>query len=220
MEPAEQEWFARRAEAWAQQVGPRQLADVVGALPEGVTLRAVVLVEGRSDRAALEVLASRRGQDLGADGVAVVPMGGSKNVWRFVRVFGPTGSDLRLAGLCDANEARDFGRALTRGGLGPVTTHEHLEAAGFFVCVDDLEDELIRALGPAVVEDVIESQGDGRSWQTFRKQPAQARIAVHRQLRRFTGTQSGRKLGYATVLASALDLDRIPHPLRALLDDL
>jgi predicted ATP-dependent endonuclease of OLD family len=37
----------------------------------------VVLVEGASDRRAVETLARRRGRDLQAEGVAVVPMGGS-----------------------------------------------------------------------------------------------------------------------------------------------
>ena len=40
-------------------------------------LRGVVLVEGTSDRRAVETLARRRGRDLQAEGVAVVPMGGS-----------------------------------------------------------------------------------------------------------------------------------------------
>ena len=38
--------------------------------------RAVVLVEGISDKVALEALAARRGRDLVAENVAVVPIGG------------------------------------------------------------------------------------------------------------------------------------------------
>jgi hypothetical protein len=70
--------------------------------------RRAVLVEGESDRAALEVLAGRRGRVLDEEGVSIVPMG----------------------------------------------------ELGFFVCDEDLEDELIRALGPDAVEGIIESQGE------------------------------------------------------------
>jgi predicted ATP-dependent endonuclease of OLD family len=45
-----------------------------------VAPRAVVLVEGVSDRAALAEPARRRGEDLAASGVAVVAMGGATNV--------------------------------------------------------------------------------------------------------------------------------------------
>lgn len=220
MGPQDQDWFADRAEEWAQRAGGRQVAAAIASLPDNAELRAVVLVEGASDRAALEVLAARRGRDLSAEGVAVLAMGGAKNIWRFVRVFGPTGRGVRLAGLCDAHEERDFCRALARSGLGPVDGRNHLERLGFFVCVDDLEDELIRALGSAAVEEVIDTQGDLRSWRTFRKQPAQAAVPMHRQLRRFAGTRSGRKVSYAAVLAAALDLSRVPRPLDALLEQL
>jgi Overcoming lysogenization defect protein-like, TOPRIM domain len=37
---------------------------------------AVVLVEGISDQVALETLATRRGRDLGSEGVGIVAMGG------------------------------------------------------------------------------------------------------------------------------------------------
>ncbi len=77
-----------------------------------------VLVEGTSDQAALETLAERRGLALADAGVRVLPMGGATNVARFVRLLGPRGLGLRLAGLCDAAEAGYFGRALVRAGLG------------------------------------------------------------------------------------------------------
>jgi len=55
----------------------------------------VVLVEGVSDQWALEALAHRRGRDLDAEGVNVVPMGGSKNIGRFLERFGPRGANGR-----------------------------------------------------------------------------------------------------------------------------
>ena len=42
-------------------------------------VRAVVLVEGVSDQAALEALARRRGRDLAAEGIEIVSMGGATN---------------------------------------------------------------------------------------------------------------------------------------------
>jgi hypothetical protein len=119
----------------------------------------VVLVEGLSDQLALEALARRRGRDFDAEGLSIVPMGGSKNIGSFLDRFGPAGLDLRLAGLCDAGEERDFQRGLERAGLGSNLTRADMEGLGFYVCVEDLEDELIRALGAATVEAVIDAQG-------------------------------------------------------------
>ena len=47
-----------------------------------------------------------------------------------------------------------------------------MEALGFFVCEADLEDELIRALGPDAVEAVVEAHGELGSFRTLQKQPA------------------------------------------------
>ena len=88
-----------------------------------------------------------------------------------------------------------------------------MERLGFFVCVRDLEDELIRALGAAAVEDVVAAQGELRSFRTLQKQPAQRDWTTEAQLRRFLGTHSGRKARYAEALVQALDLERVPRPL-------
>jgi hypothetical protein len=176
-------------------------------------IRAVVLVEGTSDQSALIALAARRGRNLDAEGVCVVPIGGATTVGRFLDRFGPEGSDVRLAGLCDVAEERSFRRGLRRAGLGSDLTRAEMEALGFFVCVADLEDELIRALGAAAVLSIIEAQGELGSFHIFQKQPAQRARATEAQLRRFIGTRSGRKIRYATLLVDALDLTRVPRPL-------
>jgi hypothetical protein len=88
-----------------------------------------------------------------------------------------------------------------------------MEALGFYVCTADLEDELIRALGAASVEQIITAQGEIRSLRIFQKQPAQRLQSPERQLHRFMGTRSGRKSHYARLLAGALDLSRVPRPL-------
>jgi hypothetical protein len=174
---------------------------------------AVVLVEGLSDRSALETLAARHGRDLRSEGISIVPMGGATNIGHFLDLFGPRGLDLRLAGLCDAAEERGFRRGLERAGLGSRLGHDGLESLGFFVCVADLEDELIRSLGAASVEQVIEDQGELRSFRRFQKQPAQRERGHQAQLRRFLGTRSGRKIHYARLLTEAVDRGRVPRPL-------
>jgi hypothetical protein len=209
--------------------------------------RSIVLVEGTSDQLALQVIAGRRGRDLGREGISIVAMGGATNLGHFLDRFGPRGLDVRLAGLCDAGEEPGFRRALERAGLGsglacsglsrsdqtrsdptrsePARseptgagpTRTDLERLGFFVCVADLEDELIRALGVPAVEQVIEGQGDLRSLRRFQNQPAQRGRAAQAQLRRFMGTRSGRKAQYARLLAEALDLGQVPRPLDGVL---
>jgi hypothetical protein len=177
----------------------------------------VVLVEGVSDKSAVEALAARRGRNLAAEGIRLVAMGGATNIGTYIATFGPSGRGLRLAGLCDVGEVGDFRRGLERAGLGSGLTRGDLEGLGFFVCVADLEDELIRALGTGTVERVVDAQGELGSFRTLQKQPAWRGRATHDQLRRFLGAGSGRKIRYSAALVAALDLDRVPRPLDRLL---
>ena len=193
-----------------------QLA-AVGSLAGGVDPRTVVLVEGSSDQVALEALAERRGRELAAEGIAVVPMGGARNIRQFLELFGPRGLDRRLAGLCDAGEEGDFRRGLEWAGLGANLGRAEMEALGFYVCVADLEDELIRCLGAGCVEQVVEAQGELGSFRTFQQQPAWQGRGSQAQLRRFMSTHSGRKVRYARLLVDALELTSVPRPLDRLL---
>jgi hypothetical protein len=179
----------------------------------GVDSRAVVLVEGISDQRALEALAERRGRNLDAEGISVVPIGGAQSIGRFLNLFGPQGLGVRLAGLCDAGEERDFRRGLERAGLGSDLTRAEMESLGFYVCVADLEDELIRALGAASVEQIIAAQGELHSFRTLQKQPEWRGRTNEEQLRRFMGSGGSRKIRYARLLVEALDLTRVPRPL-------
>jgi hypothetical protein len=180
-------------------------------------LRAVVLVEGVSDQLALESLAVRRGRSLAAEGVAIVPIGGATIIRRFLDVYGPLGLDVRLAGLCDEAEEAYFRSSLERAGLGTNLTRSAMEALGFYVCVADLEDELIRSLGSAAVERIIDGQGELGSLHILQKQPAQRLRTTEQQLRRFMGTKAGRKHRYAPLLVEALDLGAVPRPLDGVL---
>ena len=176
-------------------------------------METIVLVEGISDQCALEALAERRGRNLDAEGVAVVPIGGAQSIGRFLKRFGPEGLDVKLAGLCDAGEEGDFRRGLERVGLGADLTRPEMEGLGFYVCVADLEDELIRALGADTVEQVVDAQGDLGSFRTLQKQPEWRGRATEEQLRRFMGSGARRKIRYARLLVDALDLSRVPRPL-------
>src|SRR5262245_32170470 len=153
-------------------------------------MQTTVLVEGDSDRLAVEALAGRRGRDLHAEGISVVSMGGATNIGNYLKRFAKS----RVTGLCDAAEERDFCRELERAGLGTNLSRAGMEDLGFYVCVEDLEDELIRALGADAVENVIDARGELEQLRTFEKQPAWRSKSRTDQLRRFLGTHSGRKI--------------------------
>jgi OLD-like protein len=180
-------------------------------------VNAVVLVEGESDRNAVEALAARHGRDLAAEGVEVVAIGGAQAIGRQLELYGPGGRDVRLAGLCDAGEEREFRRALERAGLGAVPGRAELEALGFYVCEADLEDELIRAHGPDEVERIVEANGDLGPFQTLQKQPEWRGRPTGEQLRRFMGSGGRRKIRYAQLLVEKLEPAQVPRPLELVL---
>jgi Overcoming lysogenization defect protein-like, TOPRIM domain len=173
-----------------------------------------VIVEGISDRIAVETLAAKLGRDLDGEGIAVVPIGGAQAIGN---VLGRLGGETRVAGLCDAGEEPGFRRALERAGLGTDLDRAAMEELGFFVCVRDLEDELIRALGPDVVEAVVEEHGDLRPLRTLQKQAAWHGRPKQDQLRRFMGSGGRRKIRYARFLVEALDPAQVPRPLSGLM---
>jgi hypothetical protein len=187
------------------------------ALVRAEAARTVVLVEGISDQIAVETLARRHGRDLAVESIVVVPVGGAHGVARYLRQLGPTRTGARLAGLCDAGESHIVQRALAAAGLGVTGSRADLERVGFFVCVEDLEDELIRAAGPALVTEVFAAHGDLGAFRTIQRQPAWRGKDEAAQMRRFLGAGSRRKLRYARLLVEAIDGDRIPRPLAGLL---
>lgn len=178
---------------------------------------AVILVEGLSDCLALEAAARRCGRNFENDRVVVVPMGGATNLGGFVARLGPSGDGIRLAGLCDGGEAAFFGRTLQRAGVTARADRAAMASTGFFVCERDLEDELIRALGPRRVEAVIEEEGELGSLRKLQQMPFHRGRGLDDQLRRFMGVRSGRKCRYAPLLVDALDGADLPRPLQELL---
>ncbi|HEV8461669.1 MAG TPA: TOPRIM nucleotidyl transferase/hydrolase domain-containing protein [Gaiellaceae bacterium] len=158
---------------------------------------AVVLVEGISDQIAVETLALRHGRDLAREGIDVVPIGGAQAIGRALERF----AGMRVVGLCDAGEEEVFRK-------------RRLE---FYVCVADLEDELIRAVGIDSALELLDANNDLHAFRTFQKQPAWRGRRIDAQLRRFMGSADRRKTRYARIFIEALDLDRIPRPLDAVL---
>jgi hypothetical protein len=162
----------------------------------------MILVEGVSDQIAVETLATRRGRDLRTERVAVLPIGGAGAIRRVLAEHAsPT---VRLAALCDVGEEAQVRRGIEASGFD-VSVH---------VCVDDLEDELIRAVGVDRVTAVLDREGDLRSFTTLQKQVEWRGRPVDAQLRRFLGAGARRKLRYARLLTDvAVDVERVPPPL-------
>jgi hypothetical protein len=152
---------------------------------------AVVLVEGVTDRLALEAVAQRLGLDL--DGTEIVPIGGAQAIRRAAADY----DGERVAGLCDVGEERWFRRV-----LGDAT----------YVCVEDLEDELIRALGPDRVQEVVDAQGETDTFRNFQNQLFWRGRPVESQLRRWL-QNGGRQHRYPPRLIEAMEPDEIPRAL-------
>ncbi|WP_392542389.1 hypothetical protein [Oryzobacter telluris] len=174
----------------------------------------VVVVEGPSDVAVLEVLLRRRGQ---TSGVEVHGMGGVTNIRRALTRLLATSPAPRVLGLCDEGEAEVVVRAVAASGVD-VRSVDDLPALGFHTCRADLEDELVRTLGPTTVLGVLDDLGLGAAFDRFRHEPAWRGRDLHESLVRFAGVASGRKVLFARALAEALDPDTPPDPLALLLE--
>lgn len=158
---------------------------------------AVVLVEGITDRIALEAVAAKLGRDLAAEGVEVVPIGGAQAIRRVSAEY----EGERVIGLCDAGEERWFRRV-----LGDAT----------HVCVENLEDELIRALGAGRVEEVVAAEGDLETFRNFQNQPAWRGRSIESQLLRWMHN-GDRHHRYPPLLIAELEPSELPSPLAGVL---
>lgn len=182
---------------------------------EAFFARSIILVEGDSDRLAVEALAERKGRQLDAEGVSVVPINGAGKAEAYMALFGPQGFQIKLAGLYDDAEESLFARGVERAGIVQRPSRSDMENVGFFACMRDLEDELVRTLGTNAAEQVIELNGDLRSFQMFQAQPQWQGLALDEQV---LGFVRGRKVEYAPLLVEALDLADVPTPLDGVLN--
>jgi hypothetical protein len=150
----------------------------------------VIAVEGSSDKVVLERISRRLGRDLAAEGIRIEAIGGAHAIRRFVAELG---SDVTVRGLCDENEEHLFRRVLE----------------DVYVCVPDIEGELIRALGVERMLEIV----DRDSFATLQRQPAQRGRPVELQLHRWLRSISGRYHRYLPILVDALEPERVPAPL-------
>ena len=123
-----------------------------------------------------------------------MPIGGAQAIRRAAAEY----DGERVVGLCDHNEERYFRRV-----LGDAT----------FVCVKDIEDELIRAAGVERVEEVVAAQGELDTFRKFQDQLYWRGRPVDAQLRRWL-QNGGRYLRYPPLLVAALEPDEIPAAAR------
>lgn len=193
--------------------GPAAAVAAASALDGLIDPAGIVLVEGVSDQIAVETLAARLGD--GDSGVAVVPVGGAQGLRRMLRTVLARFPEARLAGLYDIAEARVIRTALE--GVGLLTPASDAMDAGFFACTADLEDELIRACGPVLIEECLARNGDLTAFRRLQGQPQWRDEPVDAQLHRWIASGASRKLRYARILVEAAPLERMPRPLLAAL---
>lgn len=144
------------------------------------------------------------------------PAHGVTNFSRLLAEFSRAHPAARCCGLYDVADERHVRRALADAGVA-VDADAVLDSFGFHACVNDLEDELIRALGAEAVERVVEAEGELDSFRRFQAMPQHRETPVDRQLHRFLGTRATRKIRCALSLAEALDPARLPRPLALLM---
>ncbi len=159
-----------------------------------------MLVEGESDRRALEVLARRLDVRLPRP---IVLHGITNLRAELARGTGP------YAVLHDHREAPWVDRVVRASGRAVAT----------YVCDADLEDELIRAVGVPGVLAEVDARHERTAYERMAQQVAQRDRTDHERLHRWLGARSGHKLTYAGLLAEAVDLDAAPAPLVGLLHD-
>ena len=173
----------------------------------------IVLVEGDSDAAAVSMIAARL-DTAHARTLRVLSAHGVTNYRHLLTRIRAEHGRMRVVGLYDEPEEQVVARALESSGVGVATSRVAITRLGFHACVSDLEDEMIRAIGVGRVERLIEAEGELDSFRILQRQPAHRDQPVDQQLRRFLGTRSMRKIRYGHLLASIVDLDACPSPLR------
>lgn len=180
---------------------------------EGFFAKRIMFVEGPADRLAILSLARKNNLSLDSRGVSVIALNGADILTWFLKLFGPTGFQLPVCGMCDLDHAPQWSKCLEDSGLGKNRSQADMEKIGFFVCDRDLEDELVKALGDAKVIQAINENGDTKAWNVFCQQPTYKALAQPALIRAFLAK---RKVLYAPILVSELSTT-IPRPLKEVL---
>lgn len=111
---------------------------------EPLTARRIVAVEGISDRIVLERVADLTGRNLDRLGISIIETGGAGDMGAVEKLFGPTGFNIPISMLIDADA--EFATA-EKLGIDVAELKQH----SVWVSRADLEDEYVAALGPARV---------------------------------------------------------------------
>ena len=180
----------------------RRAGDVVAARPRGLSddesvrfarfstpetaeaffAQGVILVEGDSDKFALEAVAEKVGRNLDGEGITIVSLEGGGGLGTFLGMLGPRGFSLKLAGLCDQDSQSGWIKKLDEAGVGSVLDRAAMERVGFYVCESDLEDELLRALGVDEALEIVQERGDRAAFDFYSQEPRHSDLDTHDQL--------------------------------------
>jgi hypothetical protein len=133
-------------------------------------------------------------------------MDGGGAVGTYLKLFGSKGLKLAVIGLCDEDKEPLWLGALQAAGYS-VTDRASMKNEGFLVCLSDLEDEFVRALGATAVEAVIAKEGRTNAFVKFQQQPAHVALKLEEQLQLFLHKDNTQ---WAVPLVDALDLKAIP----------
>lgn len=117
---------------------------------EPLTARRVIAVEGLSDRIIVERAAELTGRTLDRLGVSLVETGGAGDMGAIDTLFGPSGFDVPLSMLIDADA-----EAATATKLGVAVAD--LNTRGVWVSRSDLEDEYTSAIGATALQTALAS---------------------------------------------------------------
>lgn len=118
-------------------------------LIEPLTARAVLLVEGPTDRILCERTAQLIGVDLNRRSVSLFEMDGSGLFERAYELFGPAGFDLPVFGLLDADAREEWAQ------ICKLDVKQLHSGHGFEVCDPDLEGMYITQLGVERVKELL-----------------------------------------------------------------
>lgn len=183
---------------------------------EALFARSVVLVEGPSDKYAVEAVALRLGRNLDGEGFSVLAMEGGCGLGTFLKLFGPAGFDLTITGLCDVDKEQQWANALEDAGIGNNLDRAAMEALHFYVCDRDLEAELMQALGDDAVLAIIDAEGDRASFERFAASPDYQNEPTREQLRAYIHKR-GRNIRYAPLMVDKVEMAAMPYSLTGVL---
>lgn len=181
---------------------------------EAFFARTVLLVEGPSDYLAVREAARVLGVDLDANGAAIVSLQGAGLLETYLRLLGPSGLDLELAGLCDLDAETDWQAKLASAGF-QINDRATMNSAGFYVCDADLEAELVAAHGDQSVLNIIHQDGEGPRFTALANDPRYQGLTQTQLLEVFARKNKVRR---SPRFMGALSPQAIPQPVRDLLN--